>query len=598
MENEELENTEVQAPISEEIVESPETDTQESTATLADTIKKVDQSTLPPFLQFHEDPSLIKTKIEDMYESKEAITGLYKLLEAKGTRQAITRYLIDTKDKPEIRSYDDFNNRGYNDNVNIPRSTYTEEIKLYNEGAYGKHVYDLTGEKRDEKTGAVITVDSRPDFEATSSSDKLETEIFNVMNSLNNRTKSVEESVADKYEEVYDAVHVIASEKSVNRHAIICGEAGVGKTTTVNRAIQDGQALWTPNRRHSTLPTVVKESGSIGSSFTPLLLFFYKNRHNKLILLDDCDGFVVSTNKDIQNFLKALVGPQLPISVSPTILDNANNSLKKEFSDKKKESIIEVNTDRLAEGICNVTANGENFDFNVSFEEAVELGKAFGYNKLSETNKPRKLINRFGEYGNIQAIREVQALNQRAADLENAISKGFERSDMQEDIPMSDGETVEYVIQNKWEFDSSIIFVTNLALSEVDQAVLSRCEKSELRLTMLEYLCRAEQILGDMKIGIESSNAAEVIEWCKYEAFALFKILLLGTTKYKNWAVNIKAHLDFRLLNVITNKFLIRVNKLWAREGIDPTVPTNRPIIEDKVRGKFIEDLIKVLATG
>ena len=107
-------------------------------------------------------------------------------------------------------------------------------------------------------------------------------------------------------------------------------------TTTVNRAIQDGQALWTPNRRHSTLPTVVKESGSIGSSFTPLLLFFYKNRHNKLILLDDCDGFVVSTNKDIQNFLKALVGPQLPISVSPTTLDNANNSLKKEFSDKKK----------------------------------------------------------------------------------------------------------------------------------------------------------------------------------------------------------------------------------------------------------------------
>lgn len=369
-------------------------------------------------------------------------------------------------------------------------------------------------------------------------------------------------------------------------------------TTTVNRAIQDGQALWTPNRRHSTLPTVVKESGSIGSSFTPLLLFFYKNRHNKLILLDDCDGFVVSTNKDIQNFLKALVGPQLPISVSPTILDNANNSLKKEFSDKKKESIIEVNTDRLAEGICNVTANGENFDFSVSFEEAVELGKAFGYNKLSETNKPRKLINRFGEYGNIQAIREVQALNQRAADLENAISKGFERSDMQEDIPMSDGDAVEYVIQNKWEFDSSIIFVTNLALSEVDQAVLSRCEKSELRLTMLEYLCRAEQILGDMKIGIESSNAAEVIEWCKYEAFALFKILLLGTTKYKNWAVNIKAHLDFRLLNVITNKFLIRVNKLWAKEGIDPTIPTNRPIIEDKVRGKFIEDLIKVLATG
>lgn len=598
MENEELENTEFQAPISEEIVENPETNTQESTATLADTIKKVDQSTLPPFLQFHEDPSLIKTKIEDMYESKEAITGLYKLLEAKGTRQAITRYLIDTKDNPEIRSYDDFNNRGYNDSVNITRSTYTEEIKLYKEGAYGKNVYALTGEKRDEKTGEVLTVDSRPDFNAEQSSDKIESEIFNVMSSINNRTKSVEESVADKYEEVYDAVYVIASEKSVNRHAIICGEAGCGKTTTVNRAIKDGQEVWTPNRRHTTLPTVVKESGSIGSSFTPLLLFFYKNRHNKLILLDDCDGFVVSTNKDIQNFLKALVGPQLPISVSPTILDNANNSLKKEFSDRKKESIIEVNTDRLAEGICNVTANDENFDFNVSFEEAVELGKAFGYNKLNETNKPRKLINRFGEYGNIQAIREVQTLNQRADDLEKAISKGFERSDMQEDILMSDGEAVEYAIQNKWEFDSSIIFVTNLALSEVDQAVLSRCEKSELRLTMLEYLCRAEQILGDMKIGIESSNAQEVVEWCKYEAFALFKILLLGTTKYKNWAVNIKAHLDFRLLNVITNKFLIRVNKLWAKEGIDPTVPTNRPIIEDKVRGKFIEDLIKVLATG
>ena len=247
MENEELENTEVQAPISEEIVENPETNTQESTATLADTIKKVDQSTLPPFLQFHEDPSLIKTKIEDMYESKEAITGLYKLLEAKGTRQAITRYLIDTKDNPEIRSYDDFNNRGYNDSVNITRSTYTEEIKLYKEGAYGKNVYALTGEKRDEKTGEVLTVDSRPDFNAEQSSDKIESEIFNVMSSINNRTKSVEESVADKYEEVYDAVYVIASEKSVNRHAIICGEAGCGKTTMLNYIFDTNIKSISPN---------------------------------------------------------------------------------------------------------------------------------------------------------------------------------------------------------------------------------------------------------------------------------------------------------------------------------------------------------------
>lgn len=580
-----------------------------NTGTLADTIPRVNQEDLPIYLRWEEDPSKIGTwsnadPRDDMYESKVEVARLERLCEAKGARKAVTDYIIHTKEHPEDRSYEDFQASGFN-TPGLTKPQYTEEMKLYAEGAYSKSIYQLTGDAVNSD-GRVDIKDSRPEFVKDENSDEVESDIFDAMSSVNKKTASVEESVADKYYDIFETVKGIVSAQSINNHAFICGDAGVGKTTTVNDAVKEGLKRWKPNRRHSIKPTVVQESGSIGATPTPLLLFFYKNRHEKIIVLDDCDDFIISTRQDVQNFLKNITDvSRKPVSVSSTILSNANSILQKEQASLQQESVFEVKTDRLAEGYCTVVINDNPLEFPVSFKEAVQLGATFGYDKSVEVNKPKKLMNRFGEFGNIQAIREAQELNNKADELESEISKAMENNefaDIQDSNPGEfaslEDEVMEYVIQNKWIFDSSIVFVSNLSINQLDSAVRSRCDWSEIRLTMPEYLCRAEQILPKMKLGLDSSNATEVINWCKFESFAIFKKLMLGSQKYSNWALNVKASLDFRLIYKITNRFLRRVNSYCEENDIDPTDSSRWPEIEKNIRMKFIRDLISVLSIG
>lgn len=601
---EELEKTLPAEEIEKEQEKTVEDNT--STGTLADTIPRINQEDLPIHLRWHEDPEKIGTwsnsnPLDDIYEARAELARMERLCEAKGARKAMTAYIIATKDNPAERSFEDFESKGYN-TVGLTKPQYTEEMKLYAEGAYGQNVYQLTGDAVNED-GTIEIKDTRPKFVKGETTDAREAAIFDAIEAANNKTESVEESVSDKYYGIFETVKTIASEKSTNHHAFICGDAGVGKTTTVMEAAEEGLKYWSPNARHSVKPTIVVDSGSIGSSPTPLLMYFYKNRHNKIVILDDCDDFILSTRQDVRNFLKNITDPtRKPVSVSSTILTNANNILSKEQAALNEGSLFEVNTDRLAEGICTVAINGNEIEFPVSFEEAVTLGKTFGYNRLAETNKPRKLMNRFGEYGSIQAIRETQELNNKAAALENEISKMVYENDTPAKEEIGDNYSLEdvneYVIMNKWIFDSSIIFVSNLSLSQLDEAVASRCDPYEIRLTMPEFLCRAEQILPKMKIGIDSSNALKVLEWCKFESFAIFKILMLGSQKYSNWTVNIKSRLDFRLLNKITNRFLRRVNTYCETNNIDPTDESHWPEIEDAIRAKFCKDLLGVLAIG
>lgn len=362
-------------------------------------------------------------------------------------------------------------------------------------------------------------------------------------------------------------------------------------THTVDLAVEKGREQWTPNKRHQTRPELIKSVGSVGTSFSSLLIFFYKNRNNKLLVLDDADGFLTVDNQDIQNFMKALTsGNMKPITTPLSIRNRASKDMQKESNVAQKESLIKVNTDRLAEGLCSVNVNGQNFSFNVTEEEAVQLGCHFGYKKgthLSENKSPIQ-FDRFGKLVTQASFNEAE---------DDQLSKKIVK--LRNDLLMSDdfdGPIVdESDIPEQFVFDSSIIFITNLSLTDLDSAVVSRMDTVEINLTPEEFVCRAEQILPYLKMGIYSSTSQEIIEWAKKESFAFFKIALLGNAKYSNWTVSVNRPLDFRLLETITGRFIARANNFCIKNDIDANDSNNWSTIEDGIAESFLRDLFSIL---
>ena len=167
-----------------------------------------------------------------------------------------------------------------------------------------------------------------------------------------------------------------------------------------------------------------------------------------------------------------------------------------------------------------------------------------------------------------------------------------------EDMGLSNEELdTENQIPDTWIFDSNLILISNLYVSDVDEAVISRCDTYQLNLTVPEFFCRAEQILDELKVGEYSSTNPEVIKWAKRESFAILKIAVLGSKGFKNTFIPVNVHLDFRFVgNKVANKFLSWALRYQRENNIDLDNPQNWPKIEAGVRDGFMRDLIKLLA--
>ena len=363
-------------------------------------------------------------------------------------------------------------------------------------------------------------------------------------------------------------------------------------THTVEQGLAKGLEEWTPNKKHKNKPTLVSRSGSVGTAFTDLLIFFFKNRHEKLILLDDCDGFLVGPSQDINNFMKVLLNSSLkPISTPGTIRRNANRQLEKENESIQNKG-IKVDTSRLLEGKCCIRSGDESFEFDVSLEEAAKIKSVFGFKKKLFEKKVYTPLNQIDKYvetklGLFNEDVLTDEEEQKLEDIEN-IAKDMgldnEELDTAEQIP------------DDWVFDSNLILISNLYISDIDEAVISRCDTYQLNLTVPEFFCRAEQILDELKVGEYSSTDPNVIRWAKREAFAWLKVVVLGSSEFKNVYVPVNVHLDFRFVgNKVTNKFLSRAIRFCRDNNIDLNNPENWPVIENGLRDGFMRDLIKLL---
>jgi hypothetical protein len=229
--------------------------------------------------------------------------------------------------------------------------------------------------------------------------------------------------------------------------------------------------------------------------------------------------------------------------------------------EKKQESLkISVDMKHLNENKCSVDINGFSIPFTVNENDK---------NKLEETFDPKQAADKI--------YNKVRNDNSNSTD---------------------DDLNVELLDTPSFEFNSDVIAISNLSLDDMNEAVISRCDQEELKLTTAEFMCRAEMILPELKMGIYSSVDRDVIEWAKKEAFAIFKILVLEGRKYKGLNFPINVHLDFRFLNKVTNRMIIRINDYCIDNNLDPRDRAVRPQIENAVQDDFIRDLLALLAMG
>lgn len=549
--------------------------------TLADLIKVYDN--LPDYLKFDVDPE----KSEDRMYENIFRQGEIRLLEAKNLRDVMRKFCHK---RPEDEwTWENFQaeNGEFIEDTNFHSYDFKREINLIKKGVY--QVYDPEAVKTPKSEAEA---DSRENFDPSSpNADPVMISLYKALITANDETSSVEQSVDDKYNGLYETARNVASGVSLNPHAFICGEAGVGKSTTVEAGIKKGLEEWTPNKKHKTKPTFVSHSGSIGTSFTDLLIFFFQNRHNKLLLLDDADGFLVGTKQDIQNFMKVLLNSSLkPITTPRGIRKNANRQLEAELEESTPVK-IKVDTSRLLEGVCTVEYDGNSFDYELSIEEAAKIKNTFGFKKHFREHKTYNPLQQLDKYlDNLNLFNEAEMTDeeQKAMDAIESAGKdlGLNNEELENDVEIPD----------EWIFDSNLVLISNLKITDIDEAVISRCDTYQLSLTVPEFFCRCEQILDYLKVGEYSSTDPEVIKWAKREGFAMLKSIVLGSKNFKNIFVPVNVHLDFRFVgNKVANKFLSRAVDYARTHNIDLKDPNVRPEVELGVRDGFVRDLLRLL---
>lgn len=323
-------------------------------------------------------------------------------------------------------------------------------------------------------------------------------------------------------------------------------------------------------------------SGDIGRSASAIVAFFYKNRENKVIVLDDCDAFLLATDQAIQNLLKAMLdldntekNPKY-ISVSPTIRNLASKLINAD-SHKMDEGIdISVDESRLREGMLTISVNGK-----VAYDEAAteEDLKTF---RISEAKKSKgKKLDEASYFG-------LDLYNEELNIDENDLDDGS-IEDANELKQLETGEEDEG-IPPKWRFTSRLIMISNLKKDQLNDAVLSRTLSYGLFLTRDEFMARLAQILPNLLTDVETEASPHMVDYAKKVAYAY----LLAAVDISNnggsvsgRAVKITAPLQFRVIAELAGKWMQRVDNYMMKNGIDDESEETLNNINNQIKHKF-----------
>ena len=212
------------------------------------------------------------------------------------------------------------------------------------------------------------------------------------------------------------------------------------------------------------------ECGELGDAITTVAPWFYKYSQNYVIVLDDNDK-MLRKGSGVANFMKGVLDPEAlhkPVSVSPNrrTLNAMNNTLE-----------------------------------NLSESYKIEFDKdALNENKL--------VVKRDGQI----------VINENIDPVEAYTFKGMLREN-EEEAEKTGGMPREFI------FNSSVIFVSNLELYEIDSAVVDRVESLEVKLTLEQFMDRLKSAFGGLCKAREYSNLPKWFrDWgkqCVYTALGI-----------------------------------------------------------------------------
>ncbi|MCF0124396.1 MAG: hypothetical protein HUJ68_01330 [Clostridia bacterium] len=250
------------------------------------------------------------------------------------------------------------------------------------------------------------------------------------------------------------------------------------------------------------------ECGALGDAITTVAPWFYKFSQGYIIVLDDNDK-MIRKGSDIANLMKAVLDPEAldkPISVSP------NKRSMKAMNDTLEnlgESKIEFDTDALNESKLVIKNNGK-----VVLNEKINPVDAYTLNGM---------------------LRESE-----------------------EEVEKKGGMPRSFV------FNSSVIFVSNLELFEIDSAVVDRMESLEVKLTLEQFMSRLKNAIGGLCKEREYSKMPQWFrDWGKQCCYTALGIIIeayeKGVTVY-GMPVKINRKLTFRMFEEFVS--------FWCRNAI------------------------------
>jgi len=342
---------------------------------------------------------------------------------------------------------------------------------------------------------------------------------------------SLKGSAEETFQDIYNVVKNIILKKTDKTHAIIYGDPGIGKTFEVMEVCKRYMPQSPSKAKY------VYEAGDIGSAMSSLVPFFYYHSNNKVIVLDDNDKMIMKgLEQSILNIMKAIMDPKAakekPITVRGTLMkafQNQYDDLVSADAEALKEGVwIEVDTEALKENRFVVAVDDEIVvDNYISLRESQNLQNRIIDNTDENYTKSWDYL-REGKMGTNKELLDDLI----GSDEDEDEYAGYTKEDIKAMKSMKDSGATESFgegesFPRRFLFNSSIIFISNLEMDDINSAVLDRTESVEVKLSLDQYLERLGKIYSNLaKIGDSSLVDPKVRKWSRECVYTLIGIAI------------------------------------------------------------------------